>query len=239
MSPGHCFCHNDFMSDRWVEAWLSAPRFQRYLKISSGDRERALALYEWNVETSQVLMHDIAHFEVALRNVYDAVISDNWPHKTHWPLHPQSPVVMPIWRNTAGSQGIKRHTDVNIQTRNKVKTAIKRSGSHQASPGKVIAELSFGFWRHLTTKAMEKPMWVPYLHEAFPSGTDRADIDKDIKIVNDLRNRIAHHESLLTGALDPAEAHKSLMHCLELIAPQVHAYVAAKSKVETALKAKP
>lgn len=226
------------MSDSWVEAWLSEPRFQRYLKISSGDRERALALYEWNVETSQILMHDIAHFEVALRNVYDAVISANWPHKTHWLLHPESPAIMPIWR-TVTSHGIKRGADVNIHTRNKVDSAIKRSGYQKASPGKVIAELSFGFWRHLTTKAMEKPMWVPYIHKAFPSGTDRADIDRHIKTVNDLRNRIAHHEPLLTGALDPAEAHKSLMHCLELIAPEVHAYVAAKSKVDTALNAKP
>lgn len=46
------------MSDTWIEAWLGKARFQRYLQASDGDRERGLALNEWNVETSQILMHD-------------------------------------------------------------------------------------------------------------------------------------------------------------------------------------
>lgn len=226
------------MSDTWIEAWLGEARFQRYLKASAGDRERALALYEWNVETSQILMHDIAHFEVALRNAYDAAISATWPHETHWLLHPESPAVMPIWR-TKTINGIKRGADVNFITRKNVDDAIKRSGYRHATPGKVIAELSFGFWRQLTTKAMEKSMWVPYLHKAFPHGTDRSVVDAQVKTVNDLRNRIAHHEPLFTTTLDPVQAHDALMHCLELIAPQVHTYVGAKSKARRALEAKP
>lgn len=101
------------MSDTWIEAWLGKARFQRYLKESSGDRAHALALYEWNVETSQILMHDIAHFEVALRNAYDAAISANWPHETHWLLHPESPAVMPIWR-TKNINGVKRGTFLRV-----------------------------------------------------------------------------------------------------------------------------
>ena len=226
------------MSDTWIEAWLGEARFQRYFNAADGDRVRALALYEWNVETSQILMHDIAHFEVALRNAYDAAISANWPHETHWLLHPESPAVMPIWR-TKTINGIKRGADVNFLTRKNVDDAIKRSGYKHATSGKVIAELSFGFWRQLTTKAMEKSMWVPYLHKAFPHGTDRSVVDAQVKTINDLRNRIARHEPLFTATLDPTQAHEALMQCLELIAPPVHTYVVAKSKARTALEAKP
>lgn len=134
---------------------------------------RALALYEWNVEAGQALMHDIAHFEVALRNAYDIAISAVWPHDTHWLLHAESPAVMPIWR-TRMVKGIKRGSDENYRTRKNVDDAIRRCGYSKASSGKVIAELSFGFWRQLTTKAMEKSIWVPYLHHAFPSGTSSA-----------------------------------------------------------------
>lgn len=226
------------MSDTWIENWLSKARFQRYLDECAGDPERALALYEWNVETGQVLMRDIAHFEVALRNSYDAAISDKWRHEIHWLLHPESPAVMPIWR-TKSVRGIKRGYDVNFRTRKNVEDAIKRSGYRLDAPGKVIAELSFGFWRQLTTKAMEKSVWVPYLHHAFPRGTERAAIDADIKKINDLRNRIAHHEPLFTTQYDPVQAHNSLMRCLELIAPQVYAYVDSKSKVRASLDARP
>ena len=56
------------MSDQWIDSWLGVARFQRYLDECAGDRAKALDLYEWNVEAGQALMHDIAHFEVALRN---------------------------------------------------------------------------------------------------------------------------------------------------------------------------
>lgn len=40
----------------------------RNLAVCGDDTERALALYEWNIDLGTVLMCDIAHFEVALRN---------------------------------------------------------------------------------------------------------------------------------------------------------------------------
>lgn len=183
-------------------------------------------------------MHDIAHFEVALRNAYDAAISAVWPHQNHWLLHPESPAVMPIWR-TRNVKGIKRGSDVNFVTRKNVDDAIKRCGYGRASPGKVIAELSFGFWRQLTTKAMEKSIWVPYLHNAYPQGTSRSIVDAQIKTVNDLRNRIAHHEPLFTSTLDPTRAHEGLMHCLLLLSPEVHNYVSNTSTVAQVLASKP
>lgn len=127
------------MSDQWIDSWLGAARFQRYIDESDGDRTRALALYEWNVELGQALMHDIAHFEVALRNAYDNAISATWPHNPHWLLHAESPAVTPIWR-TKTVNGIKRGSDVNFRTRKNVDDAIRKCGYGKAEPGKVIAE---------------------------------------------------------------------------------------------------
>lgn len=195
-------------------------------------------MYEWNVAAGQALMRDIAHFEVALRNAYDAAISAAWPHQVHWLLHPESPAVMPIWR-TKEIQGMKRGSDVNFITRKNVDSAIKRCGYAHATSGKVLAELTFGFWRQLTTKAMEKSVWVPYLHKAFPPGTSRALVDTRIAAVNELRNRIAHHEPLFTTTADPNIVHANMMQCLLLLAPDVHTYVAGSSTAAQLLAAKP
>lgn len=82
-------------------------------------------------------------------------------------------------------------------------------------------------------------MWVPYLHRAFPRGTSRAAVDIDIAAVNSLRNRIAHHEPLFTPTLDPIAVHGQMMHCLSLIAPDVHAHVSRTSRVHLVFAAKP
>lgn len=130
-------------------------------------------------------------------------------------------------------------SDVNYLNRRNVDSAIARCGYSKATPGKVIAELTFGFWRQLTTNAMEKGLWVPYLHNAFPKGTSRKEVDRQIGVVNKLRNRIAHHEPLFTATLDPKMGHDGMMACLQLIAPPVHTHVTGTSKVNQILTQKP
>lgn len=218
------------MSDQWIDDWLGAPRFQRYVSMCNGDRARALTLYEWNIELGQAVMHDIAHFEVALRNCYDRAISSTWTKSTHWLMDAESPAVMPIWR-TKNVRGIKRGSDVNFVNRRKVDEAIKGAGYGKATPGKVMAELSLGFWRQLTTSAMEKSMWVPHVHHAYPAGTSRADVDSKISQVNILRNRIAHHEPLSTAQLNASSVHSDMLQCLALLSQPVHAHVLSTSRV--------
>lgn len=154
------------MSDAWIDAWLGSPRFQKYVDSCAGDRARALALYEWNVTLGQALMRDIAHFEIALRNAYNMAFAAHWPGSDHWLLDPDSPAVTPIWRIKRDRSGLKRGSDVNYLNRRAVDAAIRSCGGARATPGKVMAELSFGFWRHLTSASHEKTVWVPYLHHA-------------------------------------------------------------------------
>lgn len=57
-------------ADPWVEAWLSLPRFTRYLNEAGDDRDRALDLSEWNLRLGAALMRDIAHVEVVVHNAF-------------------------------------------------------------------------------------------------------------------------------------------------------------------------
>lgn len=70
--------HNHAPDETWVLEWLSSPRLQTYLDASGNNLQRALRLYEWNINLGQTLMKDIAFFEVALRNAYDREIDSRW-----------------------------------------------------------------------------------------------------------------------------------------------------------------
>lgn len=169
----------------------SVPRFARYLAETAGNRDRALAVNEWNLNLGAALMRDIAHAEVALRNAYDRVMRQRWHGPAHWLLDPASPVTVPLWRNVRG-----RRTDLNTTNRASIAEAVRRCGGTSASPDAVLAEVSFGFWRHCTDPAHEKILWVPYLHHAWPRRTDRALLHRALAAVNAARNRASHHEPL-------------------------------------------
>lgn len=227
------------VSEAWIDAWLGTPRFERYVTASGGDRALALRLYEWNVAVGQSLMHDIAHFEIALRNAYDLAVSARWRGRQHWLLDPESPAVTPIWRVRTLRGGLKRGSDVNHLNRRAVEKAIDKCGGVRATPGKVIAELSFGFWAHLTSASREKSLWVPYLHNAYPAGTNRPVPDKAIEIINAVRNRVSHHEPVFGPTQDPAAVHNSIVKLLDWVAPPVAAHLTATSTVHAVLDQRP
>ncbi|SFE43891.1 Abi family protein [Blastococcus tunisiensis] len=217
---------------RWVEAWLSGPRFAVYLAATGADRDRALALYEWNAQLSAALMHDLAHVEVGLRNAYDVALSARWPGPPHWTLTGDT-VFAPVYRKRG-----RRRVDVNNKTRDSLRHAIANAGGRTAPPGKIVAELMFGFWRYLSSAAHEKTLWVPALHRAFPPGTDRAvHVDGPVGRLHDLRNRVAHHEPLLTT--DVAGRLADLIGLAARLDAPLGQHVRANSTVSKLLAARP
>jgi hypothetical protein len=221
----------------WVERWLSSARFSRYLAEADGDRVRALALYEWNSHLGQAMMHDVGHFEVALRNVYNETLTAGWRGSRHWLLDSGSPVNAPLMRTWR-----KQRIDMNTRNRSSVAEAVARCGGRQASPDAVVAELNFGFWRHLSDAIHEKTLWVPYLHLAWPKKAQRQRIDAMIAAINDQRNRIAHHEPLFTQPVTAASvlhAQHDVAVLLDMLIPELAAHVRQTSTVAAVLAARP
>ena len=224
------------MPASWIETWLSTPRLARYLREAGGDHQRALAVYEWNLQLGAALMRDIAHVEVAVRNAYDSVMSTHWPGSQHWLLDPKSPVLEPLWRTRRG-----RRIDLNARNRASVADAVRRCGGTAAKPGEVIAELSFGFWRYCTDAAHEKSLWVPYLHRVWPKKTSRVGIERSLTMINTARNRASHHEPLF-GAQpghDLAAAHHEVLRLSDLLLPELAEYIQATTTVQAILEARP
>lgn len=202
----------------WVEQWLSPPRFGVYLTAADSDRARALALYEWNTAMSAAVLHDLAHVEIALRNAYDRALTTHAPPGApHWTADPWT--YFPAVTRRAANGALH---DANERPREQI-TRARSGAGRTAPPGKVIAELTFGFWRYLSTSAHEVPLWRPYLHHGFLPGTSRRAVDGPMVRLHKLRNRVAHHEPLLAQNL--TQGYEDTRALAGLISPDLQAYV--------------
>jgi len=69
-------------------------------------------------------------------------------------------------------------------------------------PGKVIAELTFGFWVDLLQSQNHRSLWVDRkLNKASPfAKRKRRQIHGRLREIQLLRNRIFHHEGIITSS---------------------------------------
>lgn len=206
----------------WVERWLSAPRFGTYLVAAGGDRALAIELYEWNTTMSSVILHDLAHLEVAMRNVYNDALVARQSATLHWTEDARR-YFPPMMRRAKDGTMV----DLNDEPRKQIAYAIRTAGGRTAPQGKVVAQLMFGFWRYLTTSAHERQLWLPYLHHGFVAGTNRKHIDAPMGRLHMLRNRVAHHEPLLTQNLPARRADVDAL--LDRVSPDLRSHVAGAS----------
>lgn len=182
-------------------------------------------------------MRDVAHVEVALRKAYDAIMVGQWSGPGHWLMDPTSPALTPLWRSRGGGR-----LDLNAGNRAAVAGAVARCGGlRHARPDKVIAELTFGFWRHCTDSAHEKTVWVPYLHRAWPHGARRTEIERSLALINSARNRASHHEPLFDGLAGRAfaSAHRETLRLGGYLVPELGVYLHDTTTVPAVLTQRP
>jgi len=169
---------------------LTRDRLRSYLAATNDDLASAIALYDWNAQVGGALHEDIGRLEVVFRNAIDEALvaygtAKGWP--TVWYRRKQ---LFP-----GGKHGARALADIDLARRRATRRGVPESH------GKVIAELSFGFWRFLCTPPYLTSLWVPAVAAAFSNHPDaadprtvRKDVDDRIDRIHFLRNRIAHYE---------------------------------------------
>lgn len=225
-------------SPGWIEDWLSAPRFAPYL-AAAGTPHRALELYEWNTAIAAAFHHDLAHLEVGLRNAYDRALRAGLdPDELHWVFNPYR--YFPVDMQRAAN---RQRVDANVTARRQIEKAANQARRDRRDPtedppaGKVLAEITFGFWRYLSARRHHDRLWIPHLHKAFPGGTSRPAVDRPIGRLHDLRNRVAHHEPLLRAKLDGR--HQDVLDVAELLAPELATHIKTTSSVPRLISERP
>jgi len=171
-----------------VEDFLSLERLTSYYDNNKEPLSLAIARYQWNLRLCAALYTPLHVFEIGLRNSVHRAISTK--HGSEWLETP----------NTLSSREQATVQDALSKLR-KLKPSV--------TTGKLIAELSFGFWVALLYKKYESSatkqdhafFWPFCLMEAFPhiprNIRKRSEILRRLERIKELRNRVFHHEPIL------------------------------------------
>ena len=170
-----------------LERIVSEERLNRYVRACSGDIHLAWKLYEDNIEVSEALFGILHILEVSLRNSIHTEMkvpfTDSWLYgeiQIPW---------LPLGNVLTWSRPMVRMVD-----------KARDAAGQDAPVGKVIAELSFGFWPSLLTRNFHAALWTRCLHRAFPNiDVPRHRLHLRLETIRHLRNRIAHHEPIITS----------------------------------------
>lgn len=225
-------------AESWIVDWLTVERLAKYVRAAGGDHARALAFYEWNARLSAELLHDLGHLEVGLRNAYDrALLAHPGIRGGDWIEQASFEQLLPVHRSL-DSHGVPQ--DKNATPRAAIKTArryARYTAGGRTPRGKVIAELMFGFWTYLSDGLHEKTLWVPALNRAYRPGTDRVKIHAALTDLRDVRNRLAHNESVFDRR--PENIRRSLVFVARSLSPDLRDQILSTSRASDAISVRP
>ncbi len=207
---------------RQVIDTLTKQRLDRYLRAMNGQEQQALELYVLNTRISAAFLTDLHYVEIALRNKFDEELAIEFG--ACW--FTAAPFLNMIDQR---SQGILQKAQKDVSKHWHRKFAVP--------PGKVIAELSFGFWLNLTDPKLEHVLWVPYLYKAFQprKAPKRATFNQQLEKLRQLRNRVAHHEPIFH--MDLLGIHMVLNEVMEMLSPPINLIMNTTSTVRREIQA--
>ncbi|MDO5502780.1 MAG: hypothetical protein Q4G67_06345 [Actinomycetia bacterium] len=201
---------------------LSPERLAPYLRATGGDLTGAVRLYQWNLGVSGALYEALGIVEVVLRNALSTQLAAQ--HGTlagHW------------YDDPLGVLSDLAHEDI-AAARRRV-----RKLRRPETPGRVVAELSFGFWKFLLAKRYEATLWTGHLRHAFPNlePQSRAVVYRALDELHTVRNRIAHHEPIHSRDLTADTL--TIYRLLDWIDHDVRAWAVTFSRLQPIIAARP
>jgi len=163
---------------------MSIPRMSRYLSAVGGDTRKAMTLYRLNIRLSQELFTIESCFEIALRNKID--IHYTGLKGSDWLRDASFPGGMFSAPNCGKTPFI-------------ILEGCRRL--HTYTHPKLVAEMELGFWRYLFANHQFRAGGQTLLR-IFPSkplstrtlNYDHNFVFSELEKINNLRNRLAHHE---------------------------------------------
>jgi len=197
-----------------VEMPISRARLDAYR--NGGSDLDMISNYLWNMQLSEALYPTLQSLEIALRNT----IHHNARNQFGRDFWFDNPVAFPLKQNESKSLATAKRKLRNLP---------------QPWPvGKLVAELSFGFWTGLLQKPYDVPLWrgsannYQMLRDCFPSAPrhmyNRDRLYRRYDQIRDLRNRVFHHEPIWNYN-DLVQRHDQALESIQWISPTLHATV--------------
>lgn len=215
--------HPDAVIRPLVTDALSGARFGTYLRYANGSEARAWAAYAWNVRVCSELLQVLLHAEVALRNAVDralsAAFSPTWPNDTAFLF-------------TFSAKGQRDYLA-------DLATLERRLRKAPLNTGDFIAGQTFVFWESILVSRYKDRVWKAQFARVFPgvSAETYKDVHDAAEQLRKLRNRIAHHEPLLT--IDVCAMYRVALQVIHWASPEKAAWVALEWPMTDALAGPP
>ena len=181
---------------------FSTPRMTPYISPADDDEIDSLARYYWNIALCESFYPSLHCLEVVLRNsLHDALTSVKGK---------------PDWYDTPG---LLRPSEQKLLTHAKDELIRNRK---PLEPGRIVAELTFGFWTNLLVRYYDRSVAIPVIPLAFAFAPARSRVRRVIHpILEDtrfLRNRIFHHEPIWYWGNLPVK-HAQVLETIKWISP--------------------
>ena len=189
-----------------IESILHTERMDAY-RHDGAAHDLTLARYMLNMALSESLYPTLQFAEIALRNAVHRELTtrcgtDAWYDSPMARLTP--------WQQDKVMEA---------------KSALARNRK-PPTPGRIIAELTFGFWTGFFNNAHARTGIGSYLARyAFPNAPSpqqyQSKLDRRWLKIRDLRNRVFHHERILHWT-DLDARHQEILEIISWISPELH-----------------
>jgi hypothetical protein len=173
--------YNDF------EQLISPARMSRYLIACNNNTRQSMTLYRYNLKLSQELFTIESCFEIILRNAINNHCITNYGND---------------WLRDSISQGGIFQNSRCRTTAQSIQESLTKLGAFYTHD-KLVAELGFGFWRYMFAQHQFVATGSRLLRifPGRPAGSPGITYNQSfvfnlLKSINNLRNRIAHHEPI-------------------------------------------
>ena len=225
-----------------------AARFAPYLREAHGDIDRARELNLWAADLAGALFSTIAFVEVGLRNSMDRKLrawndQQGPEYRMDWALGKgAAPLLYDLvtHKSLAVAQNFARE-----QSRLRPKTHPRRLAA--VTHDDVVSHFMFGTWVYLIKpRVWNQPqqcqqLWQECLSDAFPyadpSDSGRERLASQLDRVRKLRNRVAHHENLLS--VDVRWRLRDMLGILALLDPKLPDLAMQGNRVRSLVRTDP
>lgn len=208
---------------------LSPERLAPYLTHAAGDKQLALKFYLWNARLSKAFLYPLHVAEITVRNAMHGALSSIYGGPT-WILCNGFPLTLEsqnAWKN-AQRRLIARRT--------------RQGNSSPITPNDMVATLTFDFWSNLFRfdydTEWSQPGLLRTVFPNLPENFGRPDIQSQVATVNNLRNRIAHHEPIYNDR-NISEYNGKILELIAWRCKLTKNWVRAHSTVVAVLRAPP
>lgn len=194
--------NNDFF--RGLEKALAVERLDAFRQDGASELT-TLSRYLWNMALCESLYSPLQMAEVALRNTIHAVFSEMFSTED--------------WYTTSGLL-----LDWQVGLVDEAIEKFKENGK-PVSPGKVVAELHFGFWTGFFNKSHAQAgtahaLIRPVFTYAPKYERDIVKLGRRWNQIRELRNHVFHHERIIHWS-DLAAQHAAMIEAIGWINPEL------------------